>query len=92
MSYMGAEERDKMLEDLVKGSIRELDDGITREKVRLENHINQEKTKFTQKLFDRFNQEIRQLKRCLKNRNYSDACTHYVTANWLNKELKDRGF
>lgn len=22
----------------------------------------------------------------------SDATTHYVTANWLNKELKDRGF
>ena len=73
-------------------ALRELDDSITREKVRLENHINQEKTKFTQKLFDRFNREVRQLKKCLKNGNYSDACTHYVTANWLNKELKDRGF
>lgn len=81
-----------MLEDLVKGSIREIDDCITREKNRLENYIDKEKTKFIQQLFHRFNQEIRQLKRCLKNRNYSDACTHYVTANWLNKELKDRGF
>jgi hypothetical protein len=81
-----------MLEDIVKDSKRELDDSINREKVRLENHINKEKTKFTQQLFDRFNQEIRQLKKCLKNGNYSDACTHYITANWLNKELKDRGF
>jgi gas vesicle protein len=89
---MSAEARDKMLEDLVKGSIREIDDCITREKNRLENYIDKEKTKFIQQLFHRFNQEIRQLKRCLKNRNYSDACTHYVTANWLNKELKDRGF
>ena len=89
---MSAEARDKMLEDLVKGSIREIDDCITREKNRLENYIDKEKTKFIQQLIHRFNQEIRQLKRCLKNRNYSDACTHYVTANWLNKELKDRGF
>ena len=43
-------------------------------------------------MFKRLNKEIRQLKRYLKNRNYSDACTHYVTANWLNKELKDRDF
>ena len=89
---MSAEERDKMLEDLVKDSIRELNDTIVHEKVRLENHIYNEKTKFIQQLFHRFNQEIRQLKRCLKNRNYSDASIHYVTANWLNKELKDRGF
>jgi hypothetical protein len=92
MSHMSAEERDKMLEDLVKGSIGKLNDNLIHEKVRLENHIDQEKTKFIQQLIHRFNQEIRQLKRCLKNRNYSDACTHYVTANWLNKELKDRGF
>jgi polyhydroxyalkanoate synthesis regulator phasin len=92
MSHMSAEERDKILEDLVRDSISELNDSITHEKVRLENHIDEEKTKFTQQLFNRFNQEVRQLKRCLKTRSYSDACTHYVTANWLNKELKDRGF
>ena len=89
---MSSEERDKMLEDLVKGSIGELNDNLIHEKVRLENHIDREKTKFMQQLSHRFNQETRQLKRCLKNMNYSDACTHYVTANWLNKELKDRGF
>jgi predicted transcriptional regulator len=89
---MSAEARDEMLENLIKDSIKELNDNIVREKVRLENHIDQEKTKFIQQLFHRFNQEIRQLKRCLKTRSYSDACTHYVTANWLNKELKDRGF
>ena len=71
MSHMSAEDRDKMLEDIVKGSIRELDESIAHEKVRLEDHINQEKTKFTQQLFNRFNKEIRQLKRCLKNGNYS---------------------
>jgi hypothetical protein len=75
MSHMSAEERDKMLEDLVKGSIGELNDNLIHEKVRLENHIDQEKTKFIQQLIHRFNQEIRQLKRCLKNRNYSDAYT-----------------
>jgi hypothetical protein len=89
---MSHEERDKMLEDLIKDSTRELNDAIIHEKVRLENHIDKEKTKFTQQLFHQFNQEIRHLKRCLKNRNYSDASTHFVTANWLNKELKDRGF
>ena len=45
MSHMSAEERDKMLEDLVKGSIGELNDNLIHEKVRLENHIDQEKTK-----------------------------------------------
>jgi hypothetical protein len=89
---MGAEDRDKMLDDLVKDSVRELNHSIAHENVRLENHINKEKTKFVQQLLKTFNQEIRQLKRCLKSRNYSDASTHYVTANWLNKELKDRGF
>jgi F0F1-type ATP synthase membrane subunit b/b' len=92
MSYVSSEERDNILEDIIKESKRELDDSINREKVRLENHINKEKTKFTQQLSNRFNQEIRQLKKCLKNGTYSDACTHYIMANWLNKELKDRGF
>jgi uncharacterized FlaG/YvyC family protein len=91
MSHIDAKERDKMLEDLIKDSKRELEATIISEKVRLDNHIKQEKTKFTQKLFDRFNEEIKQLQEYLKW-NYSDVCTHYVTANWLNKELKDRGF
>lgn len=89
---MSAEERDKNIEDLIKDSKRELNYTIAREKARLDNHISQEKTKFTKELFDRFNEEIRQLQNCLKNENYSDASTHFVIANWLNKELKDRGF
>ena len=34
---------------------------IAREKVRLDDHINQYKTKFAQKLFEQFNEEIKQL-------------------------------
>jgi hypothetical protein len=28
----------------------------------------------------------------LKNGNYFDASTHFITANWLNKELKKGDF
>ena len=64
MSHMSAEERDKMLEDLVKGSIGELNDNLIHEKVRLENRIDQEKTKFIQQLFNRFNQERVKFRTC----------------------------
>jgi hypothetical protein len=39
MSYMSAEERDKMLEDNSKDSKRELDATVGSEKVRLDNHV-----------------------------------------------------
>ena len=92
MSHLNAEERDKMLEDIIKDSKRELDATVISEKVKLDNHIKEEKTKFTKILFERFNEEIKQLQDCLKDGNYSGASTHFVTASWLNKELKDRGF
>jgi hypothetical protein len=92
MSFKTDVERDRILEDVVKDSKRELADYIAREKARLENDIDQEKTKFRQELHDRFLQEINKLKQCLRNGDYSSACTHYITANWLNKELKERGF
>jgi hypothetical protein len=92
MSYMSAEEMDKMLEDNSKDSKRELDATVVSEKVRLDNHVKEEKIKFTQILSERFNEQIEQLQDCLRDGNYSGANTHFVTANWLNKELKDRGF
>ena len=55
-------------------------------------NVKEEKTKFTQILSERFNEQIEQLHDCLRDGNYSCASTHFVTANWLNKELKDRGF
>jgi polyhydroxyalkanoate synthesis regulator phasin len=92
MSNMNAEERDKILDDFIKDSKKDLNETIAREKARLDDHINQYKTKFAQKLFEQFNEEIKQLRDSLKNGNYFDASTHFITANWLNKELKERGF
>jgi polyhydroxyalkanoate synthesis regulator phasin len=89
---MNAEERDKILDDFIKDSKKELNETIAREKARLDDHIIQYKTKFAQKLFEQFNEEIKQLRDSLKNGNYFDASTHFITANWLNKELKERGF
>ena len=92
MSNMNAEERDKILDDFIKDSKKDLNETIAREKARLDDHINQYKTKFVQKLLEQFNEEIKQLLDSLKNGNYFDASTHFITANWLNKELKERGF
>ncbi len=92
MSDMNAEERDKILDDFIKDSKKDLNETIAREKARLDDHINQYKTKFAQKLLEQFNEEIKQLRDSLKNGNYFDASTHFITANWLNKELKERGF
>jgi len=92
MSNMNAEERDKILDDFIKESKKDLNETIAREKARLDDHINQYKTKFAQKLLEQFNEEIKQLRDSLKNGNYFDASTHFITANWLNKELKERGF
>jgi polyhydroxyalkanoate synthesis regulator phasin len=92
MSNMNAEERDKVLDDFIKDSKKDLNETIAREKDRLDDHINQYKTKFAQKLFEQFNEEIKQLRDSLKNSNYFDASIHFITANWLNKELKERGF
>jgi polyhydroxyalkanoate synthesis regulator phasin len=92
MSNMNAEERDKILDDFIKDSKKDLNETIAREKARLDDYINQYKTKFAQKLLEQFNEEIKQLRDSLKNGNYFDASTHFITANWLNKELKERGF
>ncbi len=92
MSNMNAEERDKILDDFIKDSKKDLNETIAREKARLDDHINQYKTKFAQIIFEQFNEEIKQLQDSLKNGNYFDASTHFITANWLNKELKERGF
>ena len=92
MSNMNAEERDKILDDFIKDSKKDLNETIAREKARLDDHINQYKTKFAQKLLEQFNEEIKQLRDSLKNGNYFDASSHFITANWLNKELKERGF
>jgi hypothetical protein len=92
MSNMNAEERDKILDDFIKDSKKELNETIAREKARLDDHINQYKTKFAQKLIEQFNEEIKQLRDSLKSGNYFDASTHFIAANWLNKELKERGF
>jgi hypothetical protein len=92
MSYKTDNERDRILEDIDKKSKIELANCISREKAKLENEIDKEKAKFRQQLLDRFNQEVRKLNQCLKHENYSGACHHYIIANWLNKELKDRGF
>jgi hypothetical protein len=91
MSNMNAEERGKILDYFIKDSKKDLNETIVREKVRLDDHINQYKTKFAQKLFEQFNEEIKRLRDSLKNKNYFDASTHFITANWLNKELKERG-
>ncbi len=84
---MNAEERDKILDDFIKDSKKDLNETIARKKARLDDHINQYKTKFAQKLLEQFNEEIKQLRDSLKNGNYFDASTHFITANWLNKEL-----
>ena len=40
MSNMNAEERDKILDDFIKDSKKDLNETITREKARLDDHIN----------------------------------------------------
>ena len=44
MSNMNAEERDKILDDFIKDSKKDLNETIAREKARLDDHINQYKT------------------------------------------------
>ena len=92
MSNMNAEERDKILDDFIKDSEKDLNETIASEKVRLDDHIKQYKTKFAQIIFEQFNEEVKQLRDSLENGNYFGASTHFITANWLNKELKERGF
>ena len=65
---------------------------IAREKARLDDHINQYKTKFAQIIFEQFNEEIKQLQDSLKNGNYFDASTHSITANWLIRNSKKGDF
>ena len=55
---MNAEERDKILDDFIKDSEKDLNETIASEKVRLDDHIKQYKTKFAQIIFEQFNEEL----------------------------------
>ena len=100
---MGAEERDKMLEDITKTSHRDLDDELKRkhaeikdqfrrEQTKLQDEFKKEKANVGELLDEQFNQAINRLKESIKNGDYEGEIAHRMTADWLNSELKKRGY
>jgi flagellar motility protein MotE (MotC chaperone) len=102
MSYMSAEERDKMLEDITKTSHRDLDDELKRMHTEIKDQFRREQTKsqyeFKEEktnvgeLHEQFNQAINRLKESIKKGDYEGEIAHRMTADWLNSELKKRGY
>jgi hypothetical protein len=43
-------------------------------------------------LYEQFNQAINQLKESIKKGDYEGEIAHRMTAEWLNNELKKRGY
>jgi anthranilate/para-aminobenzoate synthase component I len=100
---MDAQERDKMLEDITKTSHRDLDDELKRkhaeikdqfrrEQTKLQDEFKKEKANVGELLDEQFNQAINRLKESIKNGDYEGEIAHRMTADWLNSELKKRGY
>ena len=102
MLYMNAEERDKILRDIVKTSHRDIDDELRRKHVEIEDEFRREQTKLqdefkrqknnVRQLHEQFNQAINRLKESIRRGDYEGEIAHRMTADWLNSELKKRGY
>ena len=103
MSYVGAEERDKMIQDITRTSHRDLDDELRRRHAEIKDEFTKEQTKMQQDfkiekthvkelLYEQFNQAIKRLKESIEKGDYDGEVAHRMTADWLNSELKKRGY
>jgi anthranilate/para-aminobenzoate synthase component I len=103
MLYMSAEERDKILKDITRTSHRDLDDELrrrhaeikdefTKEQSKMQEDFKKEKTHVRELLYEQFNQAVNRLKESIKRGDYDGEVAHRMTADWLNSELKKRGY
>ena len=85
-------ERDRMLENITKTSHRDLDEELKRKHVEIEDEFKKQKNNARELLYEQFNQAINQLKESIKKGDYEGEIAHRMTAEWLNSELKKRGY
>jgi anthranilate/para-aminobenzoate synthase component I len=102
-SYTSAEKRDKILQDIARTSHRDLDDELrrrhaeikdefTKEQSKMQEDFKNEKTHVKELLYEQFNQAVRRLKESIEKGDYDGEVAHRMTADWLNSELKKRGY
>jgi anthranilate/para-aminobenzoate synthase component I len=93
----------KILKDITKISHRDLDDELKRkhveiedefrrEQTKLQDEFKKEKTNVRQLLHEQFNQAVNRLKESIRKGDYAGEIAHRMTAEWLNGELKKRGY
>ena len=103
MPYMGAEQRDKILQDITRTSHRDLYDELKRrhaeikdefikEQSQMQEDFRNEKTHMKELLYEQFKQAINRLKECIEKGDYDGELAQRMTADWLNSELKKRGY
>ena|ERR1044071_4064459 len=102
-SYTSAEERDKMLQDIARTSHRDLDDELRRRHAEIKDEFTKEQSKFQEDfknekthvkelLLEQFSQAVKRLKECIEKGDYDGEVAHRMIADWLNSELKKRGY
>jgi anthranilate/para-aminobenzoate synthase component I len=104
ISYMSAEQRDKILEDISKTSHRDLDEELKRKHAEIKDEFRREQTilqdefkkeknnNVRELLYEQFNQAINRLKESIRKGDHEGEVAHRMTADWLNSELKKRGY
>ena len=96
-------ERDRMLENITKTSHRDLDEELKRKHVEIEDEFGREQTRLQDEFKKQKNnaRELtlsaiqpsnNQLKESIKKWDYEGEIAHSMTAEWLNSELKKRGY
>jgi arginyl-tRNA synthetase len=103
-SYPSGVERDRILNDIIKTSHRDLDEELKRKHAEIKDDFRTEQTKFQDEfkkqksnnareiLYEQFSQAINRLKESIKKGDYEGEVAHHMTADWLNSELKKRGY
>jgi hypothetical protein len=101
--YTSAEERDKILQDITRTSHRDLDDELrrrhaeikdefTKEQSKMQEDFKKEKSLVRELLHEQFNQAVNRFKESIEKGDYDGEVAHRMTADWLNSELKKRGY
>ena len=95
--------RDRMLENITKTSHSNLDEELKRKHVEIEGEFRIEQTRLQDEfkkqknnarilLYEQFIQAINRLKESIKKGDYEGEIAHRMTTEWLNSELKKRGY
>ena len=80
------------LDDELRRRHVEIKDEFIKEQNKMQEDFKKQKTHIRKLLYQQFNQAVNRLKESIEKGDYDGEVAHRMTADWLNSELKKRGY